>query len=94
VKKKKRVSIAVKLFVVLFSLYAAVQLVGLYIKNVKYKEENASLLHQVEQQKTINNQLKDMTSGDPSEEEIASIARDDLGYGYPGEQVFVDTSSK
>ena len=64
------------------------------IKNVRYKEENELLTQQVEQQKTTNNQLKDMTSGDPDEEEIASIARDDLGYGYSGEQVFVDTSSK
>ncbi len=93
-KKKKRVSIAIKLLVVLFALYAAVTFVQLNIKNNDLKNQNTSLAQQIDKQETTNDQLRDATSGEPDEEEIESIARDQLGLGLPGEQVFVDTSSK
>ena len=93
-KKKKRVSIAIKLLVVLFALYAAVTFVQLNIKNNELKNQNTSLAQQIDKQETTNDQLRDATSGEPDEEEIESIARDQLGLGLPGEQVFVDTSSK
>ena len=93
-KKKKRVSIAIKLLVVLFALYEAVTFVQLNIKNNDLKNQNTSLAQQIDKQETTNDQLRDATSGEPDEEEIESIARDQLGLGLPGEQVFVDTSSK
>lgn len=93
-KKKKRVSIAIKLFVVLFALYSAVQLVGLQIKINAKKEEQEQLKLQLEQQKTVNDQLEDMLNSGYDEEYIASLAREKFGYGYSGEQVFIDQSSK
>ncbi len=93
-KKKKRVNIAIKLLVVLFALYAAVTFVQLNIKNNYLKNQNTSLAQQIDKQETTNDQLRDATSGEPDEEEIESIAREQLGLGLPGEQVFVDTSSK
>ena len=93
-RKKKRVSLAIKLFVVLFALYSAVQLVGLQIKISAKKQEQEDLKLQLEQQKTANDQLEDMLESGYDEDYIASLARDKFGYGYSGEQVFVDTSSK
>lgn len=93
-RKKKRVSIAIKLLVVLFALYAAVSFVQLTIKNNDLKNKNTALVQQIDKQETTNDQLRDATSGEPDEEEIESIARDQLGLGSPGEQVVVDTSSK
>lgn len=93
-RKKKRVSLAIKLFVVLFALYSAVQLVGLQIKINAKKQEQEDLKLQLEQQKTANDQLEDMLESGYDEDYIASLARDKFGYGYSGEQVFVDTSSK
>jgi len=93
-KKKKRVSIAIKLLVVLFALYAAVTFVKLNIEISRKKNERTALAQQIDKQETTNDQLRDATSGEPDEEEIESIAREQLGLGLPGEQVFVDTSSK
>jgi cell division protein FtsL len=59
-RKKKRVSIAIKLFVVLFALYSAVQLVTLQVKINAKKQEQEDLKLQVEQQKTSNDRLEDM----------------------------------
>ena len=57
-KKKKRVSIAIKLLVVLFALYAAVTFVQLNIKNNDLKNQNTSLAQQIDKQETTNDQLR------------------------------------
>ena len=49
---------------------------------------------QLNEQKLINAELTDAISGENQEEYIAQIARESLGYIYPGEQVYVDISSK
>lgn len=93
-RKKKRVSIAIKLFVVLFALYSAVQLVTLQVKINAKKQEQEALKIQVEQQKTSNDRLEDMLNSGYDEDYIATLAREKFGYGYSGEQVYIDQSSK
>ena len=93
-RKKKRVSIAIKLFVVLFALYSAVQLVSLQVKINTKKQEQEDLKLQVEQQKTSNDRLEDMLNSGYDEDYIATLAREKFGYGYSGEQVYIDQSSK
>ncbi|MBO5973869.1 MAG: septum formation initiator family protein [Clostridia bacterium] len=93
-RKKKRVSIAIKLFVVLFALYSAVQLVSLQVKISAKKQEQEDLKLQLEQQKTYNDRLEDMLNSGYDEDYIASLAREKFGYGYSGEQVYIDQSSK
>lgn len=93
-RKKKRVSIAIKLFVVLFALYSAVQLVTLQVKINAKKQEQEALKLQVEQQKTSNDRLEDMLNSGYDEDYIATLAREKFGYGYSGEQVYIDQSSK
>ena len=93
-RKKKRVSIAIKLFVVLFALYSAVQLVTLQVKINAKKQEQEALKLQVEQQKTSNDRLDDMLNSGYDEDYIATLAREKFGYGYSGEQVYIDQSSK
>ena len=93
-RKKKRVSIAIKLFVVLFALYSAVQLVGLQVKINAKKQEQEDLKLQLEPQKTENDKLEDMLEAGYDEDYIAALAREKFGYGYSGEQVYIDQSSK
>jgi len=93
VKKKKKVGLATKIFVAIFSVYAAFTLVSLQLQISNKREEQRMLQEQLETQQTKNAELEDIVSGQ-DEEYIAKIARDSLDYIYPGEKVYVDTSSK
>ncbi len=58
------------------------------------KEEQAQLQAQVEEQALRNAETKALLESDNSDEYVARIAREKLGYVSPGERVFVDISSK
>ena len=75
-----------KVLIAAFAIYAACTLVNLQLRI------NAAA--QLNEQKLINAELTDAISGENQEEYIAQIARESLGYIYPGEQVYVDISSK
>lgn len=90
--KKKRVSIAIKLIVVLFAVYAAVTIVQLNAKNDRLAEKNELTRNDIEALNPEVEKLKDATEGEPDEDLIESIARDQLGLGKPGEQIIKDTS--
>ena len=79
-RKKKRVGLVAK--------------VNLQFRINAAAAEQEVLLSQLEAQKLTCAELADAISGEDQEEYIARIARDSLGYIYPGEQVFVDISSK
>lgn len=93
-KKKKRVDFLTKLLVVGFSVYATFTLVSLQIQISEKKAEQAMLATQIEEQTLRNAEVKALLESDNSDEYVARIARDKLGYVSPGERVFVDISSK
>lgn len=93
-RKKKRVGLATKIFVTAFSIYSAFTLISLQVRINEKKSEQASLVRQAEQQELRNQELQDAISGENKDEAIAQIARSNLDYVFPGEQVFVDISSK
>ena len=92
-RKKKRVGLVAKVLIATFAIYAACTLVNLQLRINAASSEQATLQAQLEAQKLANAELTDAVSGTNQEEYIAQIARDSLGYIYPGEQVFVDISS-
>ena len=92
-RKKKRVGLVAKVLIAAFAVYAACTLVNLQLRINAAGSEQAALQAQLEAQKLVNAELTDAVSGKNQEEYIAQIARDSLGYIYPGEQVFVDISS-
>ena len=92
-RKKKRVGLVAKVLIATFAIYAACTLVNLQLRINAASSEQATLQAQLEAQKLTNAELTDAVSGTNQEEYIAQIARDSLGYIYPGEQVFVDISS-
>ena len=93
-RKKKRVGLVAKVLIAAFAVYAACTLVNLQFHINAAAAEQEVLLSQLEAQKLTCAELADAISGEDQEEYIARIARDSLGYIYPGEQVFVDISSK
>ena len=93
-RKKKRVGLVTKVLIAAFAIYAACTLVNLQLRINAANAENQALEAQLNEQKLICAELNDAISGENHEEYIAQIARDSLGYIYPGEQVYVDISSK
>ena len=93
-RKKKRVGLLTKVLIAAFAVYAACTLVNLQLRINAASAEFDSLQAELEEQKLICAELNDAISGQNHEEYIAQIARDSLGYIFPGEQVYVDISSK
>ena len=93
-RKKKRVGLVTKVLIAAFAIYAACTLVNLQLRINAANAEQHTLQAQLDEQRLINAELNDAISGEDHEEYIAKIARDSLGYIYPGEQVYVDISSK
>ena len=93
-KKKKRVSGLAKTATAVFAVYAAFTLVSLQLQIAEKKEEQALLQAQIEEQELRNAEIKALLESENSEDYVARIAREKLGYISPGERVFVDISSK
>lgn len=93
-RKKKRVGLIAKVLIAAFAVYAACTLVSLQLRINAAAAEQADLQAALDAQKLVCAELTDAISGQNQEEYIARIARDSLGYIYPGEQVYVDISSK
>ena len=93
-KKKKRVSGLAKTATAVFAVYAAFTLVSLQLQIAEKKEEQALLQAQIEEQELRNAEIKALLESENSDEYVARIAREKLGYISPGERVFVDISSK
>ena len=83
-----------KVLIAAFAIYAACTLVNLQLRINAANAEQQMLSAQLNEQKLINAELNDAISGENQEEYIAQIARESLGYIYPGEQVYLDISSK
>ena len=93
-RKKKRVGLLTKVLIAIFAIYAACTLVDLQLRINAANAEQEELQSQLEVHKLTCAELNDAISGEDQEEYIAQIARESLGYTYPGEQVYVDISSK
>ncbi len=93
-RKKKRVGLIAKVLITAFAVYAAVTLVNLQLRINAAAAEQQQLRAELDAQKLVCAELTDAINGENQEEYIAQIARDSLGYIYPGEQVYVDISSK
>lgn len=93
-RRKKRVGLVAKALIAAFAVYAACTLVSLQLRINAAAAEQESLQDELEAQRLVCAELTDAINGTDQEEYIAQIARDSLGYIYPGEQVYVDISSK
>lgn len=92
--KKKNVNPLAYIFVLLFAVYSVYSLISLQ-SSISAKEQEAERLQaQIDQQKVYNTSVEDLLAAENDDAYVADIARDMLGYVMPGDQVFVDISSK
>lgn len=94
VQKKKKVNLLTKVLVTAFAVYAAFTMVSLRVKIEDMKDTQSQLKRELELQQLLNAELYHATSGGIDRDYIAKLAREDLGYIFPGELVFQDISSK
>ena len=94
VRKKKKVNLLTKVLVTAFAVYAAFTMVSLQVKIDNMKETQSRLQRELELQQLLNAELYNATNSGVDRDYIAKLAREDLGYIFPGELVFQDVSSK
>lgn len=94
VRKKKKVNLLTKVLVTAFAVYAAFTMVSLQVKIDNMKETQSQLKRELELQQLLNAELYNATNGGIDRDYVAKLAREDLGYIFPGELVFQDVSSK
>ncbi|MCI5615306.1 MAG: septum formation initiator family protein [Clostridia bacterium] len=92
--EKRHIGLLTKILIVAFAVYAACTLVDLQIRINAASAQQEQLQSRLESQKLVCAELTDAIEQSDNEDYIAKVARESLGYVYPGEQVFVDISSK
>ena len=89
--KNKKIGILLKLAFVLVAAIAIIKPISLQIQ---IREQVSTLDDQISQEETVNKDLKKSLDEGMTDEAIAKIARDVLGYASPGERVFIDSSEQ
>ena len=92
--EKRHIGLLTKILIVAFAVYAACTLVDLQIRINAASAQQEQLQSRLESQKLVCAELTDAIEQSDNEDYIAKVARESLGYVYPGEQIFVDISSK
>ena len=95
-KAKAKKNTLLRVSVILFLLYVVISLVqiqgSIQFAAAALPQENAALEQQNEEQRIANKELERILSDGTEEEYIERIAREQLGFAYPEEQVLVDIS--
>ncbi len=92
--KNKKNGILLKLAFVLVAAIAIINPISLQIQIRELREQVSTLDDQISQEETVNKDLKKSLDEGMTDEAIAKIARDVLGYASPGERVFIDSSEQ
>ena len=92
--KNKKIGILLKLAFVLVAAIAIIKPISLQIQIRELREQVSTLDDQISQEETVNKDLKKSLDEAMTDEAIAKIARDVLGYASPGERVFIDSSEQ
>ncbi|MDO5548702.1 MAG: septum formation initiator family protein [Eubacteriales bacterium] len=87
-------SALIRAAILLFCLFFAVQWVSLHLQVTDLRAQSAELDKEISRKELANKELQESQSESDSDEAIAKIARDVLGYASPGEKVYIDSSKQ
>lgn len=93
-RKKPTFSIAVKILLVVVIAFTVFKPISLQIQIRDLQKRSVALEDAIDDKKVVNKDLKDSLEEGVTDESIAKIARDVLGYASPGERVFIDSSEQ
>ncbi len=92
--KKKRSHLILKIFLLLFAVYTIFNLYNLRTKIAAKQDEIKTMNEAIYEQQVLNQQLREAAGTELTDEEIADIARQKLGYALPGERIYIDITGK
>lgn len=93
-RRKPTFSIAVKILLVVVIAFTIFKPISLQIQIRDLQKQSVALDEAIGEKKVVNKDLKDSLEEGVTDESIAKIARDVLGYASPGERVFIDSSEQ
>lgn len=93
-RRKQKLNPLVKILLVIVVAFAAVRVVSLQLQINDLQQQSQQLDEEIEFRRLQNKELKESLSEGVTDESIAKVARDVLGYASPGERVFIDSSEQ
>lgn len=91
--KSKKISLLIKLAILILVVYGTITLVTMRSEIVKKQEEAATLSAAVTQAENENNRIQENIAALETDEGIEAIARQELGLVGAGEIVFEDVGN-
>lgn len=91
-RTKKSKNLVLRIAVAAFTVYIVFSMVTLRVDIAKRNEELETLQKQCEEQSLVNQDIERLISLSDDDAYIEKIAREELGYVYPEEIVFIDVS--
>ena len=92
--KNNTITWIVRLALLTFMAYGIFNVISLNVRIAGKEVQKQELQTQINAQKLANQEIQENLDGEFTEEEIAELARDKLGYSLPGERIFVDITGK
>ena len=93
-QKKRKTAFVLKVAFVLFTVYAVYNIFSISANLRLKQEEIDSLNSSIYQLEVQNKELEEAIESDLTDEEIANIAREKLGYAYYGEHIYINITGK
>ena len=93
-RRKLTFSIAAKVLLAVVIAFKIFKPISHQIQIRDLQKQSATLDDAIDDKKVVNKDLKDSLEEGVTDESIAKIARDVLGYASPGERVFIDSSEQ
>lgn len=93
-RRKSKLHPLVKALLVLVVVFAGVRLVSLQLQINDLQQQCEKLDKEIKHKELANKELKESLDEGVTDEAIAKIARDVLGYASPGERIFIDSSEQ
>ncbi|MDD6611810.1 MAG: septum formation initiator family protein [Butyricicoccus sp.] len=93
-RRKPTFSIAAKILLAVVIVFTIFKPISLQIQIRDLQKQSAALDDAIDEKEVVNKDLKDSLEEGVTDESIAKIARDVLGYASPGERVFIDSSEQ
>ena len=93
-RSKPTFSIAAKILLAVVIVFTIFKPISLQIQIRDLQKQSAALDDAIDEKEVVNKDLKDSLEEGVTDESIAKIARDVLGYASPGERVFIDSSEQ
>ena len=91
-KQERKRNLAFKIVVALFAVCSVWQIIDIQISIVKTEQQREEIEALLVEQRLENKDIKALLEQRDDPDHIEKIAREQLGFAYPDERVYVDTS--